>query len=443
MRAVDIIARKRDGQTLTTEEIGFFVNGYVRGEIPDYQAAAWLMAVVLRGMDARETADLTLAMATSGRTLSLRSVAPVVADKHSSGGVGDKTTLVVAPLVAAAGLPVGKMSGRGLGFTGGTLDKLESIPGFEVSLSVDRFIAQVARCGVAISGQTAELAPADGLFYELRNATATVPSIPLIASSIMSKKLAAGADVIVLDVKVGRGAFMKDLGSARRLAELMVDVGRRAGRRVVAVLASMDQPLGYAVGNSLEVAEAVEALRGRGPADLRAHCVVLAAHMLLLGGCARDLSGARELARETLRSGRALARLREMVECQGGDPRVVDDPWAVLPRAPIVVPVAAPREGYVAGLDAEKVGLATLLLGAGRERKGAPIDHRVGVVLHKKVGDRVRPGEPLFTVHAADEASLHRATEEVLAAYSWSGYPVRRPRLVRGVIGAEAAISSE
>ncbi|MCL6429540.1 MAG: thymidine phosphorylase [Anaerolineae bacterium] len=443
MRIVDIIARKRDGQPLTTEEISSFVNGYVRGEIPDYQVAAWLMAVVLRGMDARETADLTLAMATSGRTLSLRSVAPVVADKHSSGGVGDKTTLVVAPLVAAAGLPVAKMSGRGLGFTGGTLDKLESIPGFEVSLSVDRLIAQVARCGVAISGQTAELAPADGLLYELRNATATVPSIPLIASSIMSKKLAAGADVIVLDVKVGRGAFMRDLRSARRLAELMVHVGRRAGRRVVALLASMDQPLGYAVGNSLEVVEAVEALRGRGPADLSAHCLVLAAHMLLLGGCAPDLSAARELARAALRSGRALARLREMIECQGGDPRVVDDPWGVLPRAPISAPVLAPKEGYVAELDAERVGLATLSLGAGRERKGEPIDHRVGVVLHKKVGDKVRAGEPLFTVHAADAASLHRATGEVLAAYRWSGYPVRRPRLLRGVIGAEAAASCD
>ena len=437
MRALDVIARKRDGQALTTEEIHFFVNEYVRGEIPDYQAAAWLMAVLLRGMDARETTDLTLAMAASGRTLSLGSVAPVVADKHSSGGVGDKTTLVVAPLVAAAGLPVAKMSGRGLGFTGGTIDKLESIPGFDVSLSVDRFVAQVARFGVAISAQTAELAPADGLLYELRNATATVPSIPLIASSIMSKKLAAGAHVIVLDVKVGRGAFMKDLSSARRLAELMVHVGNSAGRRVVALLTNMDQPLGEAVGNTLEVAEAIDTLRGHGPADLREHCLVLAAHMLLLGGLAPDLSAARNLASATLRSGRALAKFREMVKVQGGDPRVADSPWDVLPRAPVVAPVQAPAEGYVAAVDAEAVGLATVRLGAGRERKGEPIDYRVGVVVHRKVGDLVRRGEPLFTVHAADEDSLCRAAEEVLAAYSWSSRPVRRPRLVRAVVCGE------
>lgn len=437
MRALDVIARKRDGQPLTTEEIRFFVNGYVRGEIPDYQAAAWLMAVLLRGMDARETSDLTLAMAASGHTLSLGSVAPVVADKHSTGGVGDKTTLVVAPLVAAAGLPVAKMSGRGLGFTGGTIDKLESIPGFDVSLSVDRFVAQVARFGLAISAQTAELAPADGLLYELRNATATVPSIPLIASSIMSKKLAAGAHVIVLDVKVGRGAFMKDLSSARKLAELMVHVGKSAGRRVVALLTNMDQPLGCAVGNSLEVAEAIDTLRGDGPADLREHCLVLAAHMLSLSGFAPDLGAARKLASATLRSGRALAKFREMVEVQGGDPRVVDSPWDVLPRAPVIAPVPAPAEAYVAGVDAEAVGAATVRLGAGRERKGETIDYRVGVVVHRKVGDFVRRGEPLFTVHAADEESLRRTAEEVLAAYRWSNRPVRRPRLVRAVVRAE------
>jgi pyrimidine-nucleoside phosphorylase len=437
MRALDVIARKRDGHALTTEEIHFFVTGYVRGEIPDYQAAAWLMAVLLRGMDARETTDLTLAMAASGRTLSLGSVAPVVADKHSSGGVGDKTTLVVAPLVAAAGLPVAKMSGRGLGFTGGTIDKLESIPGFDVSLSVDRFVAQVARFGVAISAQTAELAPADGLLYELRNATATVPSIPLIASSIMSKKLAAGAHVIVLDVKVGRGAFMKDFSSARRLAELMVHVGNSAGRRVVALLTNMDQPLGCAVGNSLEVAEAIDVLRGRGPADLREHCLILAAHMLLLGGFAPDLLAARRLASAALRSGRALAKFRQIVEAQGGDPRVVDSPWDVLPRAPVVAPVLAPAEAYVAGVDAEVVGAATVRLGAGRERKGEPIDYRVGVVVHRKVGDLVRHGEPLFTIHAADEDSSRRAAEEVLAAYSWSSRPARRPRLVRAVVRGE------
>ena len=369
MRAVDVIARTRDGGVLTKEEIDFFVQGYARGAIPDYQAAAWLMAVLLQGMTARETTDLTLAMAASGRTLSLRAVAPVVADKHSSGGVGDKTTLVIAPLVAAAGLPVAKMSGRGLGFTGGTLDKLESIPGFQVDLDAGRFVSQVARCGVAIAGQTAELAPADGAFYALRDATATVPSIPLIASSIMSKKLAAGADVIVLDVKVGRGAFMKELDSARTLANLMVQVGKDAGRRVVAVLANMDQPLGNAVGNALEVAEAIETLRGRGPADVREHCLVIAAYMLLLGARARDLDGARELAIAALDSGRALARFGELVQAQGGDARVIQEPWAVLARAPVVASVAAPQDGYVAQVNAERVGLASVLLGAGRERR--------------------------------------------------------------------------
>ncbi|MDI7274589.1 MAG: thymidine phosphorylase [Anaerolineae bacterium] len=435
MRAVDVIARKRDGGVLTKEEIDFFVQGYARGAIPDYQAAAWLMAVLLQGMTVRETTDLTLAMAASGRTLSLRGVAPVVADKHSSGGVGDKTTLVIAPLVAAAGLPVAKMSGRGLGFTGGTLDKLESIPGFQVDLDAGRFVSQVARCGVAIAGQTAELAPADGAFYALRDATGTVPSIPLIASSIMSKKLAAGADVIVLDVKVGRGAFMKELDSARTLASLMVQVGKDAGRRVVAVLANMDQPLGNAVGNALEVAEAIETLRGRGPADLREHCLVIAAYMLLLGGRARDLDGARELAIAALDSGRALARFGELVQAQGGDARVIEEPWAVLARAPVVAPVAAPQDGYVAQANAERVGLASVLLGAGRERKGDPIDHRVGVVLHRKVGDPVRAGDPLFTVHAADDASWQRAADQVLAAYAWSDQAVARPELVYEIVG--------
>ena len=435
MRAVDIIARKRDGETLTAEEIRFFVEGYTRGTIPDYQAAAWLMAVVWRGMTAAETAELTMAMAGSGRSLSLRSIAPVVADKHSTGGVGDKTTLVVAPLVAAAGLPVAKMSGRGLGFTGGTLDKLESIPGLRVDLDVDSFLAQVARIGVVVAGQTADLAPADGKLYALRDVTATVPSIPLIASSVMSKKLAAGADVIVLDVKVGLGAFMKTPESARTLAQLMVDVGRSAGRRVLAVLSPMDQPLGAAVGNALEVREAIDALRGGGPPDLREHCLAISAQMLLLGGRAASLAVAERLAAGVVASGQALARFAELVQAQGGDPRVVEDAGRLLPRAPVIAPVLAERGGYVAALNGEVVGLATMRLGAGRERKGDRVDHRVGVVLHKKVGDAVAAGEPLFTLHAASQASWASAAAEIRAAYAWSDEPVSPPPVICGVVG--------
>lgn len=434
MRAVDIIAKKRDGGTLTREEIDFFVAGYTRGAIPDYQAAAWLMAVLLQGATSRETVDLTMAMAASGRTLSLRSVAPIVADKHSTGGVGDKTTLVVAPVVAAAGLPVAKMSGRGLGFTGGTLDKLESIPGFQVDLDTARFVDQVARHGIAIAGQSAELAPADGKLYALRDVTATVPSVPLIASSIMSKKIAAGADVIVLDVKVGLGAFMKTLDSARALARLMVAVGEGVGRQVSAVLASMDQPLGEAVGNALEVREALDTLRGRGPRDFTEHCLIISAYMLLLGRKATALAQARDVASAVLASGRALAKFAEMVRAQGGDERVVDEPEAILPRAPVTAPVPAPQDGYVTQLNAERVGLATMALGAGRERKGDPVDHRVGVVLHKKIGDAVEAGEPLFTVHAADERSWASGAQQVLEAYAWSRLPVAAPELVLEVI---------
>ncbi len=430
MRAVDIIAKKRDGGTLTREEIDAFVAGYTQGEIPDYQAAAWLMAVLLRGMEREETIALTLAMANSGRTLSL----PSVADKHSTGGVGDKTTLVVAPIVAAAGLPVGKMSGRGLGFTGGTLDKLESIPGFQVNLDVEQFVSQVERIGIALAGQTADLAPADGKLYALRDATATVPSIPLIASSVMSKKIAAGAGVIVLDVKVGLGAFMKTRESARTLSELMVQVGKGAGRRVLAVLSSMDQPLGAAVGNALEVREAIDTLQGRGPADLVEHCLALSAYMLLLGGKATCIDRARRLAGEVLASGQGLAKLGELVRVQGGDERVVANPEGVLPQAPVIAPVPAPRRGYVQELNAEKVGLATMVLGAGRERKGEPVDHRVGVVLHHKVGDAVEVGDPLFTVHAADDRAWATAVQEVLAAYAWSEQPVPVPPPIGEVI---------
>jgi len=434
MRAVDIIAKKRDGEVLTKEEIRFFVDGYTRGEIPDYQAAAWLMAIVLRGMSAQETIDLTMAMVSSGQRLSLREVGPLVADKHSTGGVGDKTTLVVAPVVAAAGLPVAKMSGRGLGFTGGTLDKLESIPGLRVDLGVDSFLAQVERIGVAIAGQSADLAPADGKLYALRDVTATVPSMPLIASSVMSKKLAAGADVIVLDVKVGLGAFMKTLEEARELSALMIRIGREAGRRVLAVLSNMDQPLGRAVGNALEVCEAIDTLRGNGPADLAEHCRELAAYMLWMGGRVASVEEGRSVVEDVLSSGRGLAKFGELVEAQGGDVRVIREPEAVLPAAPLVAPVRAERGGYVRQVNAERIGISTLLLGAGRARKGDPVDHRVGVVLHKKVGDAVQAGEPLVTVHAADEQGWAAAREEIVAAYGWSDVPVVAPRLIAGVV---------
>lgn len=408
MRAVEIIEKKRDGLALSAEEIRFFVEGFTRGEIPDYQAAAFLMAVYFQGMTPQETADLTMAMARSGRALDLHDIAPVVVDKHSTGGVGDKVSLVVVPLVAAAGLPVGKMSGRGLSFTGGTIDKLESIRGLRVELTVEEFRAQLRRVGAVLCGQSADLAPADGKFYALRDVTGTVPSIPLIAASIMSKKIAAGADAIVLDVKVGNGAFMKTLDQARALAHLMVDIGSRLGRRMVAVIADMNQPLGHAVGNALEVGEAIATLRGDGPPDFREHCLAIAAHMLHLGGRAASVAEGRRLAEETLASGAAWEKFRALVAAQGGDVRQIEEPER-LPRARWVREIPAPADGYLAEVRAYEVGMAAVVLGAGRARKGEPIDPAVGVIVHHKVGDAVRRGEPLFTVHANDEGRLAEA----------------------------------
>lgn len=408
MRAVEIIEKKRDGLALSAGEIRFFVEGFTRGEIPDYQAAAFLMAVYFQGMTPQETADLTMAMARSGRVLDLHDIAPVVVDKHSTGGVGDKVSLVVVPLVAAAGLPVGKMSGRGLSFTGGTIDKLESIRGLRVELTVEEFRAQLRRVGAVLCGQSADLAPADGKFYALRDVTGTVPSIPLIAASIMSKKIAAGADAIVLDVKVGNGAFMKTLDQARALARLMVDIGSRLGRRMVAVIADMNQPLGHAVGNALEVGEAIATLRGDGPPDFREHCLAIAAHMLQLGGRAASGAEGRRLAEETLASGAAWEKFRALVAAQGGDVRQIEEPER-LPRARWVREIPAPADGYLAEVRAYEVGMAAVVLGAGRARKGEPIDPAVGVIVHHKVGDAVRRGEPLFTVHANDAGRLAEA----------------------------------
>jgi len=436
MHAIDVISRKRDGGELSREEIEFFVQGYTQGDVPDYQAAAWLMAVYLNGMTNRETTDLTLSMAHSGDVLDLKDVAPFVVDKHSTGGVGDKVSLVVAPLVAACGMPVGKMTGRGLGFSGGTVDKLESIPGYRTDLSQAEFRAQLSEIGIVLTGQSADLAPADRKLYALRDVTATVESIPLIVSSIMSKKLAAGADAIVLDVKTGNGAFMKTLEDAETLAEAMVRLGSQAGRRVVALISDMNQPLGWAVGNALEVREAISTLHESGPADFREHCMVVAAEMLILGGKADDANAALTLAMETLTSGDAWHKFMEMVEAQGGDVHYIEEP-ELLPQARLIEPVPAPRSGYLASVNAAEVGMAVVDLGGGREEKGDPINHSVGLIVHYKVGDLVQKKTPLFTIHANDEEKLAAARERVLAAHTFSNTPVHHPPLFYRRIAAD------
>jgi len=434
MRAVDIIAKKRDGGTLTAKELDWFIHNYTQGDLPDYQAAAWLMAVYLRGMSHDETVALTLSMVRSGDTLDLGDIAPVVVDKHSTGGVGDKTTLMVAPLVAATGLPVGKMSGRGLGFSGGTLDKLEAIAGYRVDLTTKEFLTQLRDHGVVVSGQSADLAPADGKLYALRDVTATVSSLPLIAASIVSKKIAAGADAIVLDVKVGRGAFMKTEADARALAEIMVEIGQGAGRQVTAVLSDMNQPLGNAVGNALEVREAIDALQGQGPPDFVEHCMAVGAQMLVLGRQAADTEEARQALQKALEGRRAWTKFREWIGAQGGDLSLVDAPDR-LPRARLVKTVTAPRGGYVAEADAMEIGLTAVSLGAGRAKKGDAIDPAVGIVLAAKVGDAMEQGAPLFTLHANDETKLAEAERRVLAAFTWQDQPVEPPPHFYGIVG--------
>jgi len=415
MRVTDIIEKKRDGGDLTKDEIEFFVNGYARGDIPDYQAAAWCMAVYFRGMTAPETADLTLAMAHSGDMLDLHDIAPIVVDKHSSGGVGDKVSLVVAPLVAASGLPVGKMSGRGLSFSGGTIDKLESIAGYRVDLSEAEFRQQLKEHGIVLSGQSKDLAPADGKLYALRDVTGSVPSLPLIASSIMSKKIAAGADAIVLDVKCGSGAFMKTPDEARALAQTMVDIGKNLNRKVIALIGDMDQPLGQAIGNALEVKEAIETLHGRGPADFTEHSLVVASHMLHLGEKVSSVEEGRTLAEKLLADGSGYRKFLELVQAQGGDVQQVDQPDR-LPYASIVRAVQADRAGYVQRVNALEVGLTSVDLGAGRAKKGDPIDYAVGLLLHVKVAARVGTGQLLFTIHANDQAKADAAEERLRRA---------------------------
>jgi len=423
MRAVDIIIKKRDGGILSTEEIHFFIEGYASGDIPDYQASAWAMAVLQKGMTSKETADLTTAIAASGDTIDLSGVAKFAVDKHSTGGVGDKTTLVVQPIVAACGVPVGKMSGRGLGFTGGTLDKMESIEGFRVDLSTDEFMNQLEEIGLVLSGQTADLAPADGKLYALRDVTGTVPSIPLIASSVMSKKIAGGAQGIVLDVKVGNGAFMQSVEDGLELARLMVEIGVHAGSKVVALLSDMNQPLGNAVGNALEVREAVETLQDGGPGDFREHCVVVASHMLLLAEKIENLSEARGKIEDQLKDGRAYEKMVAMVSAQGGDTGMLEN-LDRLPKAPIIKTHNAQKSGFIARVHAREVGLTAMELGAGRAKKSDPVDHAVGVVVHTKVGDTIAQGEPLFTVHAQSEEMASAAAERLCAAHDISDEPV-------------------
>ncbi len=434
MNTIDIIARKRDGLSLGPDEIDFFVQGYARGEIPDYQAAAWCMAVLLRGMSAEETTDLTLSMARSGQMLDLSDVAPLVADKHSTGGVGDKVTLARGPVVAAAGQPVGNMSGRGLGFSGGTIDKLESIPGWSPALSLDDFKRQLRRIGLVIAGQTADLAPADGKLYALRDVTGTVPSLPLIASSVMSKKLAAGANVILLDVKVGEGAFMRTLEEAGALAEIMVAIGTLAGRRVAARVTDMSQPLGLAVGNALEVKEAIATLREEGPPDFTALILEEAALLLHLCGCYPSEALAHDAAQRVLADGSALEKLRQFVSAQGGDPAAIDAPAARLPQAPVVFFLPSPRSGWLSAVNARTFGETVVQLGGGRLKKGDQIDFGVGAVLRAKIGDHVEAGQTLCEIHARTPAEAQKAAERLLTGYAWADAPVQPPPLVKRTI---------
>jgi len=437
VRAVDVIRKKRDQMELSRDEITSLVQGYTSGEIPDYQAAAWLMAAVIRGLTRAETAALTDAMLRSGEVLDLSDFAASKVDKHSTGGVGDKTSLVLAPVAAAGGLVVPMISGRGLGHTGGTLDKLESIPGFNVNLPVGEFRRVLHACGCCMIGQTAEIAPADRKLYALRDVTGTVESPYLICASIMSKKLAEGIDALVLDVKTGSGAFMKSEEDAVFLAELMVETGQRMGKKMVALITDMDQPLGLYVGNSLEVAEVLEVLRGQGPEELRALCLELAGWMFHLGGIASSVAQGKSTAEQLIKSGKALDKFRQMVELQGGDARVIDDPGR-LPRAKHTLDVAAQCSGYVAAIECEAVGTACVVLGGGREKKEDSVDSAVGMILHKKVGDRVTTGEPLCVIHYNSESRAQRAKSLLEKSYRIADAPPEQARpLVHRVIGEE------
>jgi pyrimidine-nucleoside phosphorylase len=434
VRAVDIIQRKRDGLELSAGEIDFLVRGYAEGRIPDYQASALAMAVYFRGMTPAETVALTESMMRTGEVLDLQDLPGPKVDKHSTGGVGDKTSLILAPVVAACGVNVPMISGRGLGHTGGTLDKLESIPGFSVRLSLADFRAVLEETRLALIGQTPEIAPADKKLYALRDVTGTVESRPLIAASIMSKKMAEGIDALVLDVKTGDGAFMKSFEDSKALAETMVEIGRGMGKKVAALITDMEQPLGHAVGNALEVVECLDTLKGRGPKDLESLSLELAAWMLHLAGVAANLDAARSRARDALVSGAGLRKFRQVVERQGGDPRVVDDPH-LLPRAREVIPIPAEKDGRVVAIAARAVGHAAMLLGAGRETVDSVIDPAVGLVLQKKVGDLVIAGEPYVTLHVNDRGRLDEALALLKEAIRFGPEAPARTRLIHHVIG--------
>ena len=433
MLMTDLIVKKRDGGELSAEEIQFMVDGYVRGDIADYQMSAMCMAILFRGMTDQETLDLTMSMMHSGEVVDLSGIEGIKADKHSTGGVGDKTSLILCPMVAACGLRIAKMSGRGLGHTGGTLDKLESFPGYNISIGEKRFIENVNRIGIALIGQTADIVPADKKLYALRDVTGTVPSIPLIVSSIMSKKLASGADVIVLDVKCGSGAFMKTEEQALELARGLTRIGRLAGKKCAAVITDMDQPLGCAVGNALEVKEAISVLRGETGGDLLELCLTLGSCILTEAGVARDNDEARAMLQETINSGAALKKLSELVEAQDGEARDVYD-TSRLPLAPVQLEVLSDTSGYLSHIECEKVGLISMHLGGGRATKESAIDLSVGLVLHKKVGDRVEKGESLGTIHASTMEKAQEAAELLRACCSFSDASVQRPTFIKAII---------
>jgi pyrimidine-nucleoside phosphorylase len=440
MNVVELISKKRNGQTLSKAEIDFLIQGYTQGDIPDYQIAAWAMAVCFQGMSEQETADLTMAMVESGEQIDLSAIKGIKVDKHSTGGVGDKTTLVLAPLVAAAGVPVAKMSGRGLGHTGGTIDKLEAIRGFKVELASDQFIRQVQEISLAINAQTANLTPADKKLYALRDVTGTVDSIPLIASSIMSKKIATGSDAIVLDVKTGNGAFMKNEKDALALAQTMVSIGRLVERNTVAVISDMSQPLGYAVGNALEVKEAIQTLQGQGPDDLTELTLTIGTQMLLLSGVASTAQSARKQLLTCLHDGKALAKLKQWVERQGGDPQQIDQP-ELLPEAPFQQLITAEKAGWIRHIDTEEIGICAMRLGAGRATKDESIDHAVGLILHKKVGDSVKEGEKLLTLHLRNREDSGEIISRLQRAIQVSSQPVKPPTLLKYLVTPTDTVS--
>ncbi len=433
MQAVELITKKRNGYTLTTEEIAWFINAYTHGELPDYQMSAWLMAVYWQGMSMRETSDLTLAMMHSGEELHARDIVSPVVDKHSTGGVGDKVTLAVTPLVAACGVAVGKMTGRGLGHTGGTIDKLESITGFRSDLSRHTFIDILRKHQIVLAGQSAELAPADGKMYALRDVTGTIESIPLIAASIMSKKLAVGASHLLLDVKVGAGAFMKTLEQARALATAMVDIGRAANMHTVAAITAMEQPLGCAVGNAVELREAIAILHGEGPRDVSDLCYHEAAELLMMTGRTDSFSKAEAIIQRAVSSGKAVAKLAEVIAAQGGDARQIERPH-LLPVAPVQRMLTSPQNGYIMSIHSEQIGLASMHLGAGRFKKGDQIDHRTGLMLQAKVGDYLHKGDPLMEIHARTEQEANALQDMLFACYQWSEVPVVVDPLIYDVI---------